>query len=44
MEDNNSNPEKDENAFEDPINKALSASETPLSPKHPVRPSEFGAP
>ena len=25
MEDNNSNPEKDESAFEDPIRKALSS-------------------
>ena len=30
MEDNNNEPEKDENAFEDPINKALSDPETPL--------------
>ena len=44
MEDNNSKPEKDESAFEDPINKALSASETPLSSMPPVRPSEFGSP
>ena len=44
MEDNNSKPEKDENAFEDPIKKALSDPETPLSPKPPVQPSEFGAP
>ena len=36
MEDNNNKPEKDENAFEDPINKALSDPETPLSSRPPV--------
>ena len=36
MEDNNNKPEKDENAFEDPIKKALSESEAPLSSSPPV--------
>ncbi len=44
MEDNNNKPEKDENAFEDPIKKALSEPETPLSSSPPVEPSKFGAP
>ena len=44
MENNNSNPKKDENEFEDPISKALNSPETPLSSENPVQPSKFGAP
>ena len=40
MEDNNNQPEKEENAFEDPANK----NETTLSSIPPIDPKKFGAP